>query len=177
MRYTGVPLLKAGHFKRCRAFAIIYPLRDTEQNEPIGFEICKQNTHAMGEADLALIYWDPESQGSLSILVLYLDSGILPASRRHACLIGRKWKKAAEIGKKLFERMLLSIAEPSDYLNIYKISAKLCCLWLTDPQLAGSVIQNLQRRGWNGTTSIFRGSVRKTIIYTGESTPDSFDGM
>ncbi|MGC8669824.1 MAG: hypothetical protein ACP5TL_01570 [Candidatus Micrarchaeia archaeon] len=50
-------------------------------------------------------------------------------------------------------------------------------LMARDPQLAGFVIQNLQRRGWNGTTSIFRGSVRKTITYTGESTPDSFDGM
>ncbi|MGC8478714.1 MAG: hypothetical protein ACP5NE_02190 [Candidatus Micrarchaeia archaeon] len=59
-----MPLLKVSYFKCCRAFATIYPLRDTEQNDPIGLEICKQNNHAMSEADLVLIYWDPESQGS-----------------------------------------------------------------------------------------------------------------
>ena len=42
-----------------------YPPRDTCQDDPTGFQICKDNVSAIKEADVIHIYYDPESRGSL----------------------------------------------------------------------------------------------------------------
>lgn len=42
-----------------------YPPRDTEQSDPIGYQICQDNRKAIAESDVVHIYYDPESRGSL----------------------------------------------------------------------------------------------------------------
>jgi nucleoside 2-deoxyribosyltransferase len=44
---------------------VYYPKRDTEQDDPTGLEICRQNREAIYEADIIYIIWDGKSTGSL----------------------------------------------------------------------------------------------------------------
>lgn len=45
--------------------AVYYPARDTNQNDSIGYRICRDNRHALASADKIAIFWDKTSQGSL----------------------------------------------------------------------------------------------------------------
>ncbi len=42
-----------------------YPPRDTNQNDPIGVNICSQNREAIRNADEVHVYWNGKSTGSL----------------------------------------------------------------------------------------------------------------
>jgi len=42
-----------------------YPPRDTDQDDPIGIDICRQNRRAIEHADEVHIVWDGESTGAL----------------------------------------------------------------------------------------------------------------
>jgi hypothetical protein len=41
-----------------------YPPRDTNQDDPIGLDICSENRAAIRESDEVHIYYNPESSGS-----------------------------------------------------------------------------------------------------------------
>ncbi|MBT3691294.1 hypothetical protein HOG16_03575 [Candidatus Woesearchaeota archaeon] len=41
-----------------------YPPRDTDQEDPIGYDICSENREAISAADEVHIYWNPGSSGS-----------------------------------------------------------------------------------------------------------------
>ncbi len=51
-------LEKAGH-------KVHWPLRDTNQNDPIGLRICSDNREAILESGEIHIWWNKKSQGSL----------------------------------------------------------------------------------------------------------------
>lgn len=42
-----------------------YPPRDTNQNDPIGYNICRENRQAILDADEVHIYFTPKSKGTL----------------------------------------------------------------------------------------------------------------
>lgn len=42
-----------------------WPHRDTNQNDPTGLDICKENRAAIEAADIVLMVWDGKSTGSL----------------------------------------------------------------------------------------------------------------
>lgn len=42
-----------------------YPKRNTNQNDPVGYDICSENRAAIENADEVHIYFNPESPGSL----------------------------------------------------------------------------------------------------------------
>lgn len=42
-----------------------WPTRDTDQHDPTGLRICKQNREAIREADAVHVIWDGESTGVL----------------------------------------------------------------------------------------------------------------
>ena len=42
-----------------------YPPRDTNQDDPTGLQICKDNVAAIRKSDVIHIYFDPNSRGSL----------------------------------------------------------------------------------------------------------------
>ncbi len=41
-----------------------YPPRDTDQNDPVGLNICRTNRQAMIDSDEVHVYWTPGSEGS-----------------------------------------------------------------------------------------------------------------
>lgn len=46
-------------------FDVYWPPRDTKQDDPIGFNICKDNVTAMSNVDCVHIIFDPNSIGSV----------------------------------------------------------------------------------------------------------------
>ncbi len=96
-----------------RGFAVHFPPRDTEQEDPEGgFNICIQNYQAMVEADEIHYYFNPKSQGSL------FDFGIAfalhMAEGKPVRLINREAVlEMAETApaKKGFEFVVLKVAE------------------------------------------------------------------
>lgn len=48
-----------------RGWAIYWPPRDTDQGDPVGLDICKQNLAAIKQAERVFIIYDPTSDGSL----------------------------------------------------------------------------------------------------------------
>lgn len=57
---------------------VYWPIRDTNQDDPIGIEICTDNGWAIIWADEIHIWWQPESEGSkfdfgMSFLCYILD--------------------------------------------------------------------------------------------------------
>jgi len=48
-----------------KGWQVHYPPRDTNQNDPTGFNICEQNFMAIKRADVVHVFWDGKSQGSI----------------------------------------------------------------------------------------------------------------
>lgn len=48
-----------------QGYAVHWPSRDTNQDDPIGLAICLQNTNAIRDADEVHLWYDPLSQGSI----------------------------------------------------------------------------------------------------------------
>ena len=46
-------------------WAVHWPPRDTDQNDPIGYQICTANMEAIKAADVLHLVWDGVSQGCL----------------------------------------------------------------------------------------------------------------
>lgn len=44
---------------------VYYPTRDTNQDDPTGLQICKENKKAISKADFVTVIWDGKSQGCL----------------------------------------------------------------------------------------------------------------
>lgn len=44
---------------------VYWPLRDTDQDDPVGYNICRLNVNAIEAADEVHVWFDPGSQGSL----------------------------------------------------------------------------------------------------------------
>ena len=63
-------------------YTVHWPPRDTNQNDPIGFRICKDNAKAIEESDVVHIVWNGESQGCLFDLgvAFALGKKIIPIS-------------------------------------------------------------------------------------------------
>ena len=58
-------LLRYVESKERQGCRVHYPARDTDQNDPVGIEICTQNRNAIADADEVHVLWDPKSPGSL----------------------------------------------------------------------------------------------------------------
>lgn len=48
-----------------KGITVHWPIRDTNQNDKTGFNICVENCKAIREADEVHIIWDGKSQGSM----------------------------------------------------------------------------------------------------------------
>lgn len=57
-------------------FAVHWPPRDTNQDDPTGLRICRDNAAAIGRADVVHVIWDGKSQGCL------FDLGVAFALRK-----------------------------------------------------------------------------------------------
>jgi len=47
------------------AWEVYWPIRDTDQSDPVGLDICKANRAGIEAADIVAIVWDGVSTGSL----------------------------------------------------------------------------------------------------------------
>src|SRR5688500_5583408 len=48
-----------------RGFKVHWPPRDTNQDDPTGLRICRDNAAAIASADVVHVVWDGQSQGCL----------------------------------------------------------------------------------------------------------------
>ena len=78
-----------------------YPPRDTNQDDPVGLDICTENRAAINEADEIHIYWNPTSQGSL------FDFGMLFMAEKPLKLINRD--DVERTPHKSFQNVLLEL--------------------------------------------------------------------
>lgn len=46
-------------------YTVYWPPRDTDQKDPTGFRICRDNAAAIASADIVHVIWDGKSQGCL----------------------------------------------------------------------------------------------------------------
>lgn len=46
-------------------FTVHWPPRDTDQDDPTGLRICRDNAKAIADADVVHVIWDGQSQGCL----------------------------------------------------------------------------------------------------------------
>jgi hypothetical protein len=46
-------------------WTVHWPPRDTDQNDPVGLDICTRNRSAIAAADVVHVVWDGQSQGCL----------------------------------------------------------------------------------------------------------------
>jgi hypothetical protein len=59
------------HFKKiiekleASGIEMYWPARDTDQSDPDGYDICRQNATAIASADIIYVIWDGKSQGCL----------------------------------------------------------------------------------------------------------------
>jgi nucleoside 2-deoxyribosyltransferase len=58
-------LLKYVESREREGISVHYPARDTDQDDPVGLDICRQNRDAIAAADEVHVLWDPKSAGSL----------------------------------------------------------------------------------------------------------------
>jgi hypothetical protein len=80
-------------------YEVHYPPRDTNQNDPIGINICTQNMQAVMNADEVHIYWTDYSKGSL------FDLGMTFMARKPLKIINRDEVEETD-GKKSFNNVL-----------------------------------------------------------------------
>ena len=78
-----------------------YPPRDTNQEDPIGLNICSENRQAIRDADEIHIYWTKKSKGSL------FDFGMLFYGEKPVVLINRV--KIEPTPHKSFQNVLLEL--------------------------------------------------------------------
>lgn len=90
-------------------YKVHWPPRDTDQDDPIGLRICRDNAAAIAAADVVHVVWDGKSQGCL------FDLGVAFAS-----------------GKKVVPVDLPPASEGKSFQNMIRHWAKLraCDCWL-----------------------------------------------
>lgn len=82
-------------------FDVYWPPRDTDQNDPIGLDICNSNLLAIMAADVVHIIWDGKSTGSL------FDLGMAFALRKRVIPI----ELPPETDHKSFQNMIQAYAD------------------------------------------------------------------
>jgi hypothetical protein len=84
---------------------VYYPPRDTDQSDPIGTKIMRQNSEGVRTADEVHIYWNGKSAGSL------FDFGMTYILDKPIVLINPEAiKKMTVPGKKSFENTLIALS-------------------------------------------------------------------
>ncbi|HXK37743.1 MAG TPA: hypothetical protein VJ579_01620 [Candidatus Paceibacterota bacterium] len=79
-----------------------WPLRDTDQNDPIGFRICEDNRRAIELADEVHVWWNAASKGS------FFDFGMTFALGKKIVLANIA--SLVRTPEKSFENVLLAVA-------------------------------------------------------------------
>jgi hypothetical protein len=84
-----------------KGYKVYYPPRDTNQNDPIGLNICSENRAGIRNSDEIHIYWNPGSSGS------GFDFGMVFMAEKPIKLINKD--KIPKTLCKSFENVLLEL--------------------------------------------------------------------
>lgn len=84
-----------------KGYKVHYPPRDTNQDDPIGLNICSENRAGIRKSDEVHIYWNPTSSGS------GFDFGMTFMSEKPIKLINKN--KIKRTPHKSFENVLLEL--------------------------------------------------------------------
>lgn len=87
--------------KEKEGYKVHYPKRDTDQTDPIGLRICRDNRNAIRDANEIHIYWNGKSKGSL------FDIGMSFMAEKPIVLFNRDQVKKTPT--KSFENVLLEL--------------------------------------------------------------------
>jgi len=82
-------------------YKVHYPPRDTNQDDPIGYNICRENRQAILDADEVHIYFTPKSKGTL------FDIGMTFMMEKPVVLVNRD--KIEKTPHKSFQNVLLEL--------------------------------------------------------------------
>jgi len=86
-----------------------WPPRDTDQDDPVGLRICRDNGRALLAADEVHVWYDPASQGSVfDFGMLFLASEIIGPKKR--VVIVNPEALPPTDGKKSFQNLLRALA-------------------------------------------------------------------
>lgn len=86
--------------------SVHWPERDTDQNDPVGLRICRDNRKAMEGADEIHIWWNKKSEGSL------FDFGIAFALKKKIVLVNKSSIRSTP--EKSFNNVLLTLHNESN---------------------------------------------------------------
>ena len=106
---SPVITILAGYVARLEAAGhrVYWPYRDTDQVDPIGLRICRDNRRGMRRSDVVYVCWDKESKGS------HFDLGIAFVLGKPLVLINSDQVRRTE--KKSFDNVLLALTRRISY--------------------------------------------------------------
>lgn len=92
-----------------RGYRVHWPPRDTDQDDPIGLRICRDNARAILAADEIHVWYDPASQGSVfDFGMLFMASEVIGPKKK--VVIANPEALPATDGKKSFQNVLRALA-------------------------------------------------------------------
>ncbi len=95
-----------------KGYEVYWPLRDTDQNDPVGLRICEDNLWAIAKAHEVHVWWSGKSQGSFFDLgMVFALNTILGAGKK---VVLANPESVKETPEKSFQNFLLAISENQD---------------------------------------------------------------
>ncbi len=92
-----------------KGYKVYWPLRDTDQNDPIGIRICTDNARAIMKAEEIHVWYNPSSSGSKFDLGMVFMFNLLNPRKRKKIIIANP-SAVRETDYKSFENLLLYLA-------------------------------------------------------------------
>jgi len=91
-----------------QSYRVYYPLRDTDQNDPVGLRICTDNREAIAKADEVHTYWNRDNKGSLFDLgMAFMANYFIPDKK--IILANKEMVELMRTTHKSFENVLLEL--------------------------------------------------------------------
>ena len=89
---------------------VYYPPRDTDQNDPVGLEICKNNRYAIRHSKKISVYWNGKSTGSVFDFGMYFME-LFYTPKKKIKIINKDEVLKMKTSKKSFHNVLLKLSE------------------------------------------------------------------
>jgi len=96
-----------------KGYKVHWPLRDTDQNDPIGIRICTDNARAIIKAEEIHVWYNPTSSGSKFDLGMVFMFNLLNPGRRKKIVIANPLS-VRKTNYKSFENLLLYLANKNN---------------------------------------------------------------
>lgn len=98
--------------KEKEGIKVYYPARDTNQDDPVGLNICSQNRAGISNADEVHIYWNGKSTGSI------FDFGMAFMAKKPIVVFNREYVKTLQTNGKSFHNVLLALHDLYEHQRV-----------------------------------------------------------